>query len=411
MKLRINICHIYLFVILLCALNGTLYAAGGFIAQGLQFILILMSLYYAFYANFRYKLPVYFKALNVLLVMFTIYGVLLLISGERLTIKESGMELSNTEYLKTIYKSLLPIYPFFVFTKQGLLKESTIKVWFFIFLVLAIRSFFKAQERNLQAALERGSSSEEFTLNAGYTFVALLPALVLYHKKPIIQYVGMLVCFYFIVVSVKRGAIVCGVLCLVWFMVTNLKSVSRKTKWVMVLISVLMVLGGIYLFRYVLETSAYFQYRLELTLEGNSSHRDELYQQFWSHFINEDNPLRFLFGNGANATVKIGTNLAHSDWLEIAINQGLLGLVVYLVYWICFYITWRRSKQNPQAFMAIGMLFIIYFLSTIFSMSYNSMSRCAAMVLGYYLAVGLETTDELTTVNEQKVSGPIIKIS
>ena len=37
--------------------------------------------------------------------------------------------------------------------------------------------------------------------------------------------------------------------------------------------------------------------------------------------------------------------------------------------------------------MAVGMIFIVYFISTLFSMSYNCVSRCAAMVLGYYLAV------------------------
>lgn len=387
MKLRINICHIYLFVILLCALNGTLYAPGGFVAQGLQYVLILLSLYYAFYANFRYKLPVYFKALNVLLVMFTIYGMLLVISGERLMVQRTFYEVSNTGYLKSIYMSLLPVYPFYVFTKQGLLKESMVKFFFFVFLILAIRSFFRAHTRQLAEALERGSSAEEFTNNAGYIFVALLPALVIFHKKPVIQYLGLAVCGYFIVIAMKRGAILCGAICLLWFMVVNLRKVPRKRKWIVVLVSLAVVVAGVYLFNYMMEASSYFRYRLAETEAGESSGRNDLYSVFYNHFIHEDNPWKFLFGNGANATLKISYNFAHNDWLEIAINQGLLGLIIYLVYWICFFITWRKTKQHPQAFMAIGMIFIIYFLSTLFSMSYNGVSRCAAMVLGYYLAV------------------------
>ena len=392
MKLRINICHIYLIVILLCMLNGTLYKGGSFIAQALQYILILMSLYYAVYANVKYKLPVYFNALNVLLVMFTVYGMLLLISGEHLIVRQNFMETSNTDFLKSIYKSLLPVYPFFVFTRQGLLKEKTIKIWFFIFFVLAIRWFYNAQAHMLAAALERRSSAEEFTNNFGYTFLALLPALVLFYKKPVIQYLGLAVCGYFIVIGMKRGAILCGVICLLWFIVVNLKKVPKKRKWIVVLVSVAVVLAGIYLFNYMMETSSYFRYRLAQTEAGESSGRNDLYSIFYNHFIHEDNPLRFLFGNGANATLKIGDNFAHNDWLEIAINQGVLGLVIYLVYWICYLITWRKTKQHPQAFMAIGMIFIIYFLSTLFSMSYNSVSRCAAMVLGYYLAVASDTS-------------------
>lgn len=393
MKSRINICHIYLIVILLCALNGTLYTPGGFVAQGLQYVLILMSLYYAFYANIKYKLPAYFKALNVLLVMFTIYGMLLVISGQKLMVQKTFYEVSNTGYLKSIYKSLLPVYPFYVFTKQGFLKESTIKLWFFVFLVLAIRSFFISLSRQLAEALERGSSAEEFTNNVGYTFVALLPALVLFYKKPIIQYLGLAVCGYFIVIAMKRGAILCGAICLLWFMVVNLRKIPRKRKWIVVLVSVAVVVSGVYLFNYMMETSPYFRYRLFQTEAGESSGRNVLYGIFYNHFIHEDNPWKFLFGNGANATLKIGYNFAHNDWLEIAINQGLLGLFIYLVYWICYFIAWRKTKQHPQAFMAIGMFFIIYFISTFFSMSYNSVSRCAAMVLGYYLAVCNDETE------------------
>jgi hypothetical protein len=376
-----------------------LYAPGGFVAQGLQYVLILLSLYYAFYANFKYKLPVYFKALNVLLVMFTIYGMLLVISGERLMVQRTFYEVSNTGYLKNIYKSLLPVYPFYVFTKRGLLKESTIKFWFFVFLVLAIRSFFISQARQLEDALERGSSADEFTNNVGYTFVALMPALVAYYKKPIMQYLGLIVCSYFILISMKRGAILIGAVCVLWFMVTNLRRTPKKKRWLVIAVSIMVVFAGLFLVNYVMETSAYFRYRFAETEAGNSSGRNELYKTFFNHFIHEDKPLRFLFGNGANATLKIGSNMAHNDWLEIAINQGLMGLIIYLIYWISFYVSWKKTKHQSQAFMAIGMVFIVYFISTLFSMSYNSVSRCAAMVLGYYLAVYDSTEESLQCIS------------
>lgn len=368
MKQHINICHFYLIVCLLCALTS------GFIGKIAQGILILMSLYYALYANMKYKLPLYFKALNVLLVMFTIYGVLLLISGEQLMVKAVFRETANTDFLKTIYKSLLPVYPFYVFTKQGLLKENTVKFWFLIFLLLTIRSVYRAQN----------------IANLGYSFLALLPALVLFYKKPVIQYLGIMICGYYIVLCIKRGAILIGVVCLIWFMVTNMQKVSKKQKWVVGMVSLAVVFAGIWLYRYMMETNAYFLYRITQTMEGDSSGRDELYDVFYEHFIHEENPFRFLFGYGADATLKIGENYAHNDWLEIATNHGLIGIVVYIIYWICFYISWRKNKWHPQAFMATGMVFIIYFIATFFSMSYNSVLRCAAMVLGYYLAIGFE---------------------
>lgn len=368
MKQLFNSCTLFLVVCLLCALTT------GFVGQVAQGILILMSLYYAFYANMKYKLPLYFKALNVLLVMFTIYGVLLLLSGEHLVVKATYYETANTDFLKTIYKSLLPVYPFYVFTKQGLLKESTVKFWFLIFLLLAIRSVYRTKN----------------IANIGYSFLALLPALVLFYKKPVIQYLGIMICGYYIVLCMKRGPILVGVVCLIWFMVVNMQKVSKKQKWVVGMVSLAVVFAGIWLYRYMMETNALFFYRITQTMEGDSSGRDELYNVFYEHFIHEENPFRFLFGYGADATLKIGENYAHNDWLEIATNHGVIGIVVYIIYWICFYISWRKNKWHPQAFMATGMVFIIYFIVTFFSMSYNSVLRCAAMVLGYYLAIGFE---------------------
>ena len=373
----------------------------GSIVKIAQVVLIAWSMYYAFYANIKYKLPVYFKALNVLLIMFTIYGFLLIISGETLMVTQGRWrEVGNTGYLKSIYKSLLPIYAFYVFARKELLTEKTMKFWFFIFLVLAIRSFYRVEAAMLRKALEEDSSAEEFTNNVAYTFVGLLPALVLFYKKPIIQYVCLAICSYFIVLGIKRGAMLTGGICLIWFVATNVKKVPKNRRWVVVLVSAVALAIGFYFIRYMMATSSYFQYRIDQTMEGNSSGRDRLYATFFQQFINESNPFRFLFGNGAYSTLKFSDNLAHNDWLEIAIGQGLLGIMIYLVYWICFYVNWRRSKNHPQAFMAIGMILIIYFLSTMFSMSYNNVSRCAAMVLGYYLAVYNEY-DTMALVEDQ----------
>lgn len=375
MKRIINECNIYFAVCVLYTISGGIYF------YGFLFLLVLLSLYYAIYANVHYRLPLYFKALNVLMVMFTIYGTLLLLGGERLMIKVSYEEVSNRSYLLDIYKSLLPIYAFYVFTRKGLLSEQNIKFYFFVFLLLTISSFFKNQARLLQIY-----GKEEFTSNLGYSFVALLPALVLFYKKPGLQYVLMALCGFFIIWAMKRGAILSGAICLIWFLYTNYKRTPKKRRWLIVAASLVVISMGVYYAQYMMNTSAYFRFRIEETTSGNSSDRNELYSVLYNHFIHEDNPLHFLLGNGANATLKIGQNYAHNDWLAIAIDEGVLGLVVYAAYWICLFLTWKKTRRQPQAFMAIGMFFIIYFLITFFSMSFSGVDKCAAMVLGYYLA-------------------------
>ena len=135
-----------------------------------------------------------------------------------------------------------------------------------------------------------------------------------------------------------------------------------------------------------MENSAEFRYRISQTFEGDSSGRDALYNTFLNHFLQEQNPFRFLFGYGANGTILLGGNYAHNDWLEIITNQGILGFVIHLVYWVTLIVFWKKIKRNPQAFMAIGLFIIVYLFSSFFSMSYNCVTRCAAMILGYYLA-------------------------
>ena len=190
-----------------------------------------------------------------------------------------------------------------------------------------------------------------------------------------------------IVAAMKRGAIICGAVCIVWFLAVNLKETKSNRRLLVLFFSVVVFAALAYIYYYMLNSSAYFNYRIGQTESGDSSGRDILYSTFFNHFINESNIMRFMFGYGANGTLKISFNFAHNDWLEIAINQGLIGLFIYLLYWIGLFITWRRSSRQPLPFMAIGMFLFIYFLSTLFSISYNNVTRFAAMVLGYSLAV------------------------
>ena len=95
--------------------------------------------------------------------------------------------------------------------------------------------------------------------------------------------------------------------------------------------------------------------------------------------------MHFLLGRGANGTLEIYYNYAHNDWLEIAVNQGLLGVIIYFVYWKNMYATWKNAT-NVDAKAIIAMAIIVYFAKTLFSMSYGDMTYVFTSVLGYALA-------------------------
>lgn len=393
-----NFCNFYILLWLVYDLQGILFGGrGGGLSTIIIYMLIGVSAYHFMYALFHYNMPKYMKGLTALVFMFTIYGAILVISGQTIRFSRTGTLVKNYNYIKTIYISLLPIYSFYVFTRKGLLTKDILLKWTFVFFVAAVMQFFRHQ-REMLISIE---DAEEITNNYGYAFLSMIPLLVFWEHKRFVQYLGLGFSMLFIILGMKRGAILIGALCVVWFLLYSMKTASRRQKIWVVLLSIIIIIVGYYVVSYMIQSSAYFNSRIENTLEGNSSGRDSLYGIFWQHFINESNPLRFLFGNGANATLKITWNYAHNDWLEIAINQGLLGIVVYLVYWIEFYKTWRKSKVDNQLFLAIGLVLLIFFLKTIFSMSYGAMSVYVTICLGYCMGMLSEYDNQTSMQNEQ----------
>lgn len=382
MKKLFSFCNLYILLWLVYTMQNLVFGRTGTIyATIIVFFLIGISAYYTLYALARYKMPSYMKGLTLLVAMFTVYGLVLILSG-RVIIRTSGA-VANYNYIKQIYISLLPVFPFYVFTRQGKLDENMLRNWAVVFLLLTIVSYFFTSQ---QHRIESETGAEEFTNNLGYVFLTLIPLLAFWSQNRTIQYVGLTVVMLFVLLCFKRGAIIIGAVCVAVFLIRTTRSTSGTRKVWVVVLSIVVVLVGVYFVSRLLETSDYFNRRVEETLEGSSSGRDELYGVYWDHFMNEMNPLRFLFGNGANTTLTIGDNYAHNDWLELAINQGLLGIIIYIVYWLGLYKSWKQSIFDSDIHLAIGLCLIIYFLKTVFSMSYGDMSLYANICMGYCMA-------------------------
>ncbi len=385
MKSFFKISNIYILLWCLYYLQGTLYASGGIISQGILAILLAISAYYVFYVNFSLKTPAVIKALNVFILMLTFYGAIYWMSGE-VIVKHDGNPIGAVGYLKGIYISLLPIYPFYAFSAKGLLIEQDIKRWFWIFLVIVTASYWRAEQDMLQKAFMEGSRQEEFTNNTGYSFLSLVPLLFFFREKRTIQYIALAYIMAYIIMGMKRGAILVGALAIIWFFYQTLKNSPRKTRFqVLFLTLVILIAAGFYIVN-MYETSEYFQYRLEQTEEGATSGRDIIYATLLNYFLNDTTAWQFFFGSGANYTVVVAGNYAHNDWLELAVNQGCLGIVIYFLYWVCFFRSWQRCKNNSTIYSSLGALLMIFFLSTLFSMSYGDMSIYASLCFGYCLA-------------------------
>lgn len=387
MKQYFNICNLY--ILLWCAyyLQDIAYASAGGISQILLFVIMLISGYYFIKVNVLYKLPLFLKVLNLFIVMMSVYGVVLMFNTTPIYFDfEFTQSVAKLEFLKSLYISLLPIYAMFDFTKQRLLTVESIQGLSIILIALTTAIYFNEQEEALQKALEMGSSQEDVTNNTGYLFLQIFPLLFFWQRRTTLQYILMGYIFAFIVMSLKRGAILIGAICLLWFLYRMITLSTKRGKiMVLFLTAILLVVGYYYIADFYL-SSEYFQYRVEQTMEGRTSNRELLYTTLTDYFINQDSLGRILFGNGAMATIMIAGNFAHNDWLELAICQGLLGVAIYVVYFVSLIIFFRKTSNNPLIYNILGMVLMILFASSLFSMSYNALSLAVTLCLGYCLA-------------------------
>lgn len=386
MKKYLNICNIYILLWCIYYLQGIAYAKGSIISQLTLLILMLISGYYFIEVNIRYRIPSFLRVLNVFIGVMTIYGIFLILDPTPIyysfTLSEQAGKMG---FLKAIYMSLLPIYSMYAFTKQGILKIESIQALTLILIISTTLSYFRAEQEALQKALEVGSMREEFTNNTGYDFLHIFPVLFFWNKKPILQYALLAFIFTFIVMGMKRGAIMIGLVCLIWFLYRTYKSSKSNRSLIIFLTSIAIICGVAYLIDFY-NNSEYFQYRMEQTLEGDSSGRYSIYSNMWEYFINQHSLNNVLLGNGAMHTIKIAGNYAHNDWLELLICQGLFGIVIYLAYFITLYRGFQNSRNNALLYNILGMCLFIMFASSIFSMSYNSLSLSITLCLGYCLA-------------------------
>lgn len=393
-----NPCNIYISLLAFYSMQGTMIPTGGSVlSQMITLTTMLMGLYYTVKVMAMKGKPVYFKGLNLLFFIFVVYGLVLLFSDHHYVIKAKRFgdgTVSNFSFLKNIFLSLPNIYTFYYFSTKKNLTEKLLKGWVFALFGVAVFRFFDNQMSAIQVQLLEGIDSDEVTNNMGYLFVALIPSVALFRNKNLLQYGMIIFCMAFIVMGMKRGAIIVGVLLMLYFLYFNYRYHQSMSKTKVLFFSALIVIAAVYIVQYMMETSDYFMARIAQTEEGGSSGRDAIYEHFWNHFKNETDNVKFIFGNGANATLGIYINYAHNDWLEIAINQGVLGLVVYALYWLGFLKTIWNTKHNKTARLVLSLAFISFFVESIFSMSYTGYSMMACTTFGYCLAHCQDQEDE-----------------
>lgn len=378
-KSHINSCNIFIFIFSIYIILSA--RETSTLTGLLLMVLVAVSFCYFLFVNLKLPQPKLLKWLSILTIVFLLYGAYSIIYSEKIR-SITGNDVSGIDYIKNFGSSLFVVYPFYYFALKGTLTSSNIIKWLPIFLCLAAYSFFMHYYSLLNAAQERGSLALEFTNNMGYVVLSLLPLLFIRQKRILLQYLEIGICGILIVAGVKRGAILIGSLLILYFLYGNLKLASRSTRKKIIIISIISILISGYFIRDFLEGSEYFQNRVNNTIQGDMNGRDSIYSGILDAYLNS-NIFALIFGHGANSSIYFTGMYAHSDWLEILINQGALGIIIYIIYFIVFYHTFKKFKNNPEIGLCLGALFLNIFLRTFFSMSYAAYSLFTCVAYGY----------------------------
>ncbi len=392
-----HILFLYILLWFLYELQGLLWTEGNILSQIIILTLNGMAVYYFCMVNMKVPdKPAYIYVLNALMIMFFFYGMVYVLEGDHFYLGVTVNKPFN--YLKGIMNSLLPIYVFYYFAWKGVLTKRYMQVLTSFFFIVIIISYWNEELESRSILAERGGDRDGVVNNMGYEFLCLFPVLVFFDKRPWLQYLGLICVMTFVVMGMKRGAILIGTLCMVWFLLEMFRMAKRYKKLLIVVVSAVVVVIMAYLVWHLLQTSTFFNQRLQATIEGNTSGRDFLFATFLNYFLYDTTFFQFLLGSGANATLEVSVNYAHNDWLELAVNQGVLGIVLYAIYWISFFQAWRSMSGDRLIGFAFGLVLLIYFVRTFFSFSYGGMSIYSTSVLGFCLGAGMRGKEEKSMV-------------
>lgn len=359
-----------------------MYPSDSIISKSIALLILLLSLIYAFRYLSSNVIAGYIKALFCVLLLVSVYGVLAF-ATDGTVIRGRTTDTRLFMWFRNMYLSILPIFAYLYFAKSNYLTVQFVrKVFPVVFGAVLVSYYWSHQTAIKLAYLMMGNDVEEVTNNAGYVVLSMIPMLLVFDNKKLIQYAGLLVSVVLVLLAMKRGAIlICGIVS-VLYVFWSFKHASNNSKlFVLLMIIALFIILYFFVIDYM-ENSDYFMYRLEATKEGKSSGRDDIYSTLWNHFLNNRSVFKTLFGGGVWYTTKVTWTAAHNDWLEFLLDMGLIGVAIYIGYWLSFYKLARNKDLPETSRFCILLIFINLFMKTLFSMSLESITFMQSMMLG-----------------------------
>lgn len=362
---------IFQVIFILYSLNGVVYE-NGMITNLLMVFSVLFSSYYCVLSNLKYNN----KFLRVLTIFIIVYVVYFLLTPNQVVYSIIGSPITKLYTIKIVLFALSSFFPFYyIATKYDYSVDNKKIVLFYLIL------FFISIVKYITRRNELDFEGVEGGVNVAYTFVACLPIAAIFMKRNFIFYAIIGILMVLIIVAMKRGAIIVGLMmilvCIYRTLKMKSKANSNKITNVIVVIFFAAILSLI-AYNSVVTNEALLNRFSEIS-EGGSG-RDMIYTTLLNKWIKPDEATNFVFGYGMNTTVKFTGFFAHNDWLEVAITCGLLGIFIYIMMIYRLY-KCGKSTQDYVGQTIVMMVVVAWFMSSLFSMFYSSTLTFVYMML------------------------------
>lgn len=281
-----------------------------------------------------------------------------------------------TSLLGNILVAMMAMPLFTYLGEQRVITQRFLNVSIVVLTIAAIFNFYHA--RNI--AYAQGSMDElyEFVNNATSSFLMILPLLLL-TRNQVIRIAGLFTCMFFLLMGAKRGNIVAAAIPTLAILYDFFKD-SKRSLWKIVVSFGLIVVFVYKTYSWVV-TNDFLMNRIDQTMEGRSSGRDVIYVDAWTTWYNSPNIVNILFGYGFDGTVNNLATLhyAHNDWLEVLVDYGIVGVLMYLAIFWLLYIQIRKEKRLDLKLVLIGATGI-WFMKTLYSMGFSEENLAILMI-------------------------------
>lgn len=254
-----------------------------------------------------------------------------------------GESISTTTMLQYIIMVCCASFSFYRISKFQLLGDIPLKCFTIVLGCLFVYNILHFDVTTLDAGEYNYSSAN----NKSYLLAALFPFYLLFWKNKIVMFSMMIASMIFVIFLLKRGTMLCVASFLILTLYFSYKEAGASKKklrvWVMRILVISFLCAAVYAISNIYQDNEIIQARLG----QDSSGRDIIYSKILKTWLNS-NLLNLIIGYGPFSTIPLIGIYAHNDWLEILLDFGLVGMIIYLMITLVLLKKHCLDRQNYQ---------------------------------------------------------------